>query len=347
MTKTVKSTSKDKSSSPVVSCILIFLNGENYIEEAIESVIAQTFTDWELILVDDGTTDGATKIARRYSETYPGKIIVTEHENHENRGMSASRNAGLRMARGKYIAFLDADDIWLPKRLETHLNILIKNPGVTMSMGPTLMWSSWNTANLSKWRPWLAADMETELGLPINIPLEPPIVAIGFLENHGGGVPGICSLLIKRKDLEKVGGSENSFRTLYEDQVLYFKVALHFRVIVVGEVLDYYRQHPDSACHQAGHMKGDIQVRPVFLEWLQGYLIDNGFKSQRLWNAYRQEMFRFDHPGLWRVINLPIGIIDRWNVLSRKFVIWVLTPKVYNALRRKFRLSVSDVENVR
>jgi len=335
-----------KGGPPMVSCIIIFLNGEVFLEEAIESIRSQSVNDWELILVDDGSTDGATEIARSYAQKYPGKIIYIEHSQHKNLGMSASRNAGLNIARGKYIAFLDADDIWLPNRLEVHLDILEENPDVAMVMGPTLMWSSWNRSNTPERRSWLAADIVTELGLPLNLPLAPPIVAIGFLENHGGNVPGICSLLVRREDLLAVGGFENEFRTLYEDQVFFFKICLNYKVVAIDQVLDYYRQHPDSVCHQAGGNKGDAEMRPIFLEWLQNYLVDGGFKSRRLWRAFRGEMFRFDYPYLWRITNFPRDMVDRFNVWSRRFVIFVLTPKFYNYLRRKLRLSVVDVENV-
>lgn len=126
-----------------VSCIMIFLNGEAHIREAIESVLDQNHGDWELILVDDGTTDGATAIARGYADAHPGRVIYTRHPGHENRGMCASRNAGLRLARGEYVAFLDADDIWLPDRLTSHVALMDRHSGVAMSMGPTLYWSSW------------------------------------------------------------------------------------------------------------------------------------------------------------------------------------------------------------
>jgi glycosyltransferase involved in cell wall biosynthesis len=332
--------------NPKVSCIIIFLNGETFIQEAIESIIDQTFADWELILVDDGSTDGATAIAQHYTEKFSGKIRYTEHPGHENRGMSASRNAGIALARGDYIAFLDADDIWLPDRLAVHVRAMEKHPDVAMVMGPTVLWSSWKNASKSSRWSWLAGDMTTELGLPVYQPLEPPIVAIGFLECGGGNVPGICSLLIRRDAVLSVGGFVDEFRTLYEDQAFYFKVCLHHKVMAIDEVLDRYRQHEDSACQQAGRMQGDARMRPVFLNWLQDYLIDNGIKSRRLWKAFRKEIWRFDHPKLWRVISVPRRLIDAFNILTRRLVIFILTPKYYNALRRKFRLSVVNVENV-
>jgi glycosyltransferase involved in cell wall biosynthesis len=331
---------------PRVSAIIIFLNGERFIAEAIESVRAQTFTDWELILVDDGTTDGATAIAQRYAAEHPGRIRYVEHPGHENRGMSASRNAGLRAARGEFVAFLDADDIWLPRRLAVHVAALDAHPEVSMTMAPTLLWSSWDDGAAQRKSRWMRSDYATELGLPVGKVLEPPIVAIGFLESHGGNVPGICSLLARRADVLAAGGFDDRFRTLYEDQVFFFRMALRYRIVVLAEVLDYYRQHPSSACHAAGGATGDLQMRPVFLEWLQDHMIDGGFKSRRLWRAFRAEMWRFDNPRLHWWVTMPRRAIDAWNVQTRRLVITVLTPPVYNWLRRKFRLSVVDVENV-
>jgi glycosyltransferase involved in cell wall biosynthesis len=102
---------------PVVSIVVIFLNAEQFIREAIESAFAQTYKCWELLLVDDGSADGSKAIAHQYAALYPERVLYLEHHDHQNRGMSASRNLGVSHARGKYIAFLDADDVWLPHKL--------------------------------------------------------------------------------------------------------------------------------------------------------------------------------------------------------------------------------------
>src|SRR5215208_465500 len=103
--------------SPRVSAIVIFLNAGPFFEEAIESILVQDYDDWELLLVDDGSTDGSTEIARRYADGDPSRIRYLTHPGGENRGMSASRNLGVRQARGEYVAFLDADDTWLQGKL--------------------------------------------------------------------------------------------------------------------------------------------------------------------------------------------------------------------------------------
>ena len=93
-------------SRPLVSVITIFFNEEKFIEDAVKSVFAQTYQDWELLLVDDGSTDKSTEIARRLAEQHPEKVRYLEHDGHKNRGMSASRNLGIRNADGEYHRFL-------------------------------------------------------------------------------------------------------------------------------------------------------------------------------------------------------------------------------------------------
>src|SRR5689334_12542250 len=134
----------DRPGCPTVSVVMIFLNAEKFIREAIESIIAQEYRDWELMLVDDGSGDGSTLIARRYAEDHPGRIQYIDHEEHANRGMSASRNAGIRRSRGRYIAFLDADDVWLPQKLRRQVEILESHPDAVMVYGASRYWHSWS-----------------------------------------------------------------------------------------------------------------------------------------------------------------------------------------------------------
>src|SRR5688500_11070839 len=129
---------------PLVSIIVCFLDEERFLAEAVDSVLAQTFDDWELWLVDDGSRDASSSIARQLAASTPGRIEYLEHAGHTNLGLSASRNAGIQRARGRYIAFLDADDSWYPHKLEEQVAILERHPQAAMVIGASKHWRSWS-----------------------------------------------------------------------------------------------------------------------------------------------------------------------------------------------------------
>ena len=89
----------------LVSAVIIFFNEERFLEEAIESVRAQTYTNWELLLVDDGSTDGSSACARRHAAAEPGRVRYLEHPGRVNLGMSAARNLGIRGGAGRGACF--------------------------------------------------------------------------------------------------------------------------------------------------------------------------------------------------------------------------------------------------
>ena len=181
-----------KRSEPLVSVITIFLNAERFIQEAIESVFAQTGDNWELLLVDDGSTDSSTQIALRYTQQYPEKVLYFEHNGHKNRGMSASRNLGISKANGEYIAFLDADDVWLPQKLKRQVAILCSQPDAVMVCGPSQWWYSW-TGNIED----IQRDYTREISIRYDNRFKPPIFLSLFLPNKAR-TPAPCSVLARR-----------------------------------------------------------------------------------------------------------------------------------------------------
>ena len=122
---------------PLVSIIVPFFNAAPFFSEAIESVRAQTYDAWELLLVDDGSSDGSTEIAQRYAGRYPEKIRYLSHEGRQNRGKSTTRNLGLGQAQGDYVTFLDADDLFLPDKLARQVGLLHAQPTAGMVYGRT------------------------------------------------------------------------------------------------------------------------------------------------------------------------------------------------------------------
>jgi glycosyltransferase involved in cell wall biosynthesis len=114
-------------SSPFVSVVMPVYNGEKYLREAIESILAQTFRNFELIAVDDGSTDGSASILASYRQQ-DERIVILTHS--QNQGIVSALNWGLEIGQGKYIARMDADDISLPERLERQVEFLETHPQV-------------------------------------------------------------------------------------------------------------------------------------------------------------------------------------------------------------------------
>lgn len=121
---------KKRSDGPAVSVVIAAYNEEQYIAEAVESVLAQTFRDFEVIVVDDGSTDRTPEIVRAYAQEQHAQEqhVRVRYLHQPNSGQPAARNRGIRAARGRYVAFLDADDLWLPAKLERQMQLLRSSP---------------------------------------------------------------------------------------------------------------------------------------------------------------------------------------------------------------------------
>lgn len=283
------------SEAPRVTAITIFLNEERFLAEAVESVLAQTYGDWELLLVDDGSTDGSSDIARRYAAEHPDRIRYLEHEGHANRGMSASRNLGVGQARGELIAWLDGDDVWLPRKLERQVALLDRQPTAAMVYGPLQVWYGW-TGDPADMR----RDFVQPLGFSANALIEPPDLLIGFLRDDLH-TPG--GEMIRRSVLEEVGGFDARFRGMYEDGIVHAKICLRHPVYASGECWYRYRQHPDSCCNQSMAKGTDRAARAAYLTWLRDYLREQGRDSGELWRVV-QRLMKTDAPG-------PVGRVVR------------------------------------
>lgn len=262
---------------PLVSVIVIFLNEERFLQEAIDSVFAQTYRAWELILVDDGSTDTSSKIAQLCAEQYPEKVQYLTHEGQTNRGMSTSRNLGIARSGGEYIGFLDADDVWFPDKLEEQVAVLAANPEASMVYGPTEWWFSWTGQQSDAER-----DFVLPLGIEPNRVVPPPELLVRFLEDEGIS-PCTCSILVRREAIDSVGGFEERFRTLYEDQAFLAKVCLHLPVYASDRCWCRYRQHEGTSLAIAKQTGQTRALRRSFLNWLRAYLLQNGFSDSEVW----------------------------------------------------------------
>jgi glycosyltransferase involved in cell wall biosynthesis len=329
---------------PLVSCIIIFFNaGEEFFIEAIKSIFAQTYDNWELLLADDGSTNESTAIALRYAQQNLEKVHYVEHQGHQNRGMSATRNLGIRHAKGKYIAFLDADDIWLPHKLEQQVSILESHPEAAMLYGRTQFWFSWTEQNpVSSWNPVGDGqkDFMTTTSIQFDTLIKPPtqlLLLLQFREIY----PCTCSILIRRQVFEDIGGFEEDFRNALEDMVFHSKLFLRLPVYVSSECWDKYRIHPDSYWRRADRQgKGEethYAARLKYLNWLENYLSKQKIKDPLLWFALKKALLLYRHPTLYglsiRIKKLKPQIIGLGRKTARGILPTPLRMRLGDSMR--------------
>lgn len=315
--------------APEVSVIIIFLNEARYLADAVESVFAQTFGDWELLLVDDGSSDASTAIAKAFARDRPNRIRYLDHPDHANLGMSASRNLGMQAANGRYVAFLDADDIYLPERLERHVRVLDEMPQVDMVQSDHIHWYSWEEPDRrideDHVRPFLSVGDRL---------LSPPqglltIVAAPLL------AAGICNITVRRAVALALGGFEPQFRATYEDQVFVSKIYFEKTVYVLQAYLAKYRRHPDSwirRLKESGELVDGVSnaASDAFHGWLRDYVRSRG-ERQALLEEIIDDMVARPRSGIHSRL---VSRASSFLAISKRGLRAVLPRPAYKALLR-------------
>jgi glycosyltransferase involved in cell wall biosynthesis len=285
-----------ESYNPFVSVITPFYNGEIFLVETIESVIRQEYANWELLLIDDGSSDGSTSIAKSYSIKYPNKIYYLEHSEHINKGPSASRNLGIANSKGELLAFLDSDDYWLPGKLKTQVELLNQYPDATALCEATKFWSSWSDPEKK--------DVVIQVAKKVDqIYYAPSLTSLVYPLGKGSGFC-TCGLIVKKKLLDKIGGFDEGFtgkNKLYEDQVLFVKLYLHANVYISSACNNFYRQRPDSLMHGLYTEGYSLQGKLFFLNWLKAYLEKNKITDEGILRLLKKAYAPYRYPVLYKI----------------------------------------------
>lgn len=311
---------------PLISVIVIFLNEKRFLEEAIASVFQQTYANWELLLMDDGSTDGSDGIAKQYAAQYPTKVRYLEHPDHQNLGMSASRKLGVRQAKGDYVAYLDGDDIWLPHKLEQQFQILQQHPDAAMVLGPLQQWYSWtgNPEDQGRDRLYGAQNPYQNSVVPA-----PKLLAL-FLQRDEFIPSGF---LVKRETLESGEIYEDQFREGYSDAVALVKFCLRHPVYVSDQCWYLYRKHPQSSTYRSWLNGKDDKEPLIYWEWIATYfreqqVVDpelNRILRQQLWTCHHPTLARWLSPKYWldRVEGMVIRSGRKLLPLSLRHWLWI------------------------
>lgn len=210
--------------SPKISVIMPVYNAEEYLREAIESILNQTFTDFEFIIVDDASTDNSCKIIEEYSKKYE-RILVIKNAN--NFGIAETRTRGTKFAKGKYIGVADADDISIPTRLEKQYNYLEKHEDCGVVGGFIELFNSDNGKRIGV-RKYNEDDANLRKKIFLYCPVAQPV----------------C--MIRKEVFDNIGYYDPKYPPV-EDLDLWFRIGMKYKFANIQEILLKYRVHKRSS----------------------------------------------------------------------------------------------------
>jgi len=202
--------------SPVISVILPTYNCANFLPHSIQSILSQTYDSYEIIVVDDGSTDNTKEVLNPFMQ----KIKYVSY--HWNKGAHVARNIGIRQALGKYIAFIDADDLWLPEKLQTDVDYLETHPDISMTYSKHINIDS-NGNKLGE-------------GSRIMLPSGNIFIQLFSEQNFI-----ITSSVVVRREVFGTTGIFDEQLFNCQDWDMWLRIAYHFKVAGINKLLIKYR----------------------------------------------------------------------------------------------------------
>ncbi|MBE9143988.1 glycosyltransferase [Planktothrix mougeotii] len=228
------------SSSPRISVIIPVYNGDRYMSQAIDSVLSQTYSSYEIIIVDDGSTDNTHQIIQHYIEKYQNQSLI-RYIFQPNQGVAAARNRGIQEARGEFIALLDQDDMFWPEKLAHQVACFQANPDVA------IVNSGWRLIDENNNR---ISDIEPWHNLP-NLTLETWVTRTPILPS---------ALMFRRDTWQKIGGFDSRFNGV-DDVDFIWRLALRgYSAIWLTEITVNYRQHQETVSNTKAKERANLMI---------------------------------------------------------------------------------------
>lgn len=246
---------------PTISVIMPFKDAAPFIREAVASVLSQSWNNIDLVLVDDGGSDGSQAVAREWAVSEPERVRVVSHAGRVSRGTGPSRALGIQQARGPLVAFLDADDVWEPTHLADYAKLLLVHPEAGMVCGRVWTWHSWADPR--------SKDRASRLAFaPGSVVAGPRLLAAVLRNGELATTP--CSLMARRRELLGCLEHLETFPDLYEDQVINSWLQMRSAAVMNGGITAWYRQHPTSISARLAQAPGHGErAYTAFLSWVR------------------------------------------------------------------------------
>jgi len=249
-----------------ISVIIPTYNSASYLPEAIESVLAQTYENYEIIVIDDGSTDNTKEVVVPYLD----QIVFLQIE---NGGPAKARNHGIRYSIGDYVAFLDADDIWYPIKLDRQMTLFKKNPQYGLMYSDV---SYARTYSSQKGRTFHSYCKHVKEGRIFSELLHECFIALS-------------SVIVKRDCLERVGLFDENCE-LWQGYDLWLRIAFENQIGLVNEPLYYRRIHEENRFY-SDSLKNILSIIMIMEKWDKDALrlseADRKIVNQRLCAKYR------------------------------------------------------------
>jgi len=253
---TISAQSGKRIQRPRVTVLMPAYNVERYIGQAIKSVLDQTFTQFELLVIDDASTDGTLDIVHAFASDSRVRVVRQEH----NRGRPRTRNHGLDIAKSEYVAFLDADDYCAPERLAKQVAYLDANPHI---------------GGVGSWKKWVDMDGSQVAGEIRRFPLEPDEVACKMIREC---TLGQTSLMLRRT---AIGNYRYDPAYPYsEDYELWARMIEATRFANLKEPLTYYRRHTEQSI-SAHHGDQELATLQIYSYQIEKLGVEHDFEDLR------------------------------------------------------------------
>lgn len=214
---------------PLVSVIMPCYNNADYVSAALKSVLSQDYSNFEVIVVDDGSTDESVKVLRQFGN----KITIIQQA---NQGPAAARNSGIKAAKGQYIAFNDSDDFWLPGKLSAQISYLEQHPDIALCY---CQWAVWDNKV-----PF--TEMEARFSNEIStLQTDDNYSGWLYIKLLKDSVIHTITAVVRRKVLDEVGLFNANYR-IGEDHDLWLRISQKYPMVKLKQVYAVYRDNPTS-----------------------------------------------------------------------------------------------------